>query len=474
MLDEAIIGTPNGIFFVDAVSGNISNHQLNEVVGGGPRCIVPLVDNVICSPQVSKGLIHYWRMDSSSGNPVYKCSSPEIFTCMVFSSCGGLMFAGTPSGTIYVWQTWTGNMIRSWTAHFGAVTTIVLSRDDSILFTAGEDANIKQYYLPDVFDDSKASVVPNPRIVFSAHSGKVNDVKLSDDEKILISCSHDNLMKFFNVHESSTSFNTQIFSISMESSSCEPLRIVTGVNTVYVGCLDGSIFSFSASLNNNSHQSWEMQKFSANHKSGITGMGITVDGSCLVTCAESDGVKIWDTISRVLLQSVIGPQQQLKNASCMLIVPKPPSTILPPSSERYNEPYRMVPAINAYLQFKPLQRTLTPIDSLATNIPLLKVPLFGSETKVKQNHAFKIDEKSNQLVLNGTSHVGVISSLEKKLEEQKNLTKSLSIALSDLYGRVQAMHRDGDERIELFFPNLATDELQSGSSKQVSKKRSRK
>ena len=132
------MGTPSGIFFVDANSGNISNQQLNEIIGGGPRTIVPVVDNVVCCPQVSKGLLHYWRMDSSSGNPVYKCSSPEVISTMVFSSCGGLMFAGTPSGTIYVWQTWTGNLLKSWTAHFGAITCMRISNDDSILFTGGE------------------------------------------------------------------------------------------------------------------------------------------------------------------------------------------------------------------------------------------------------------------------------------------------------------------------------------------------
>jgi WD40 repeat protein len=453
-MDQVLIGTSAGLFFVDANSGNISNQQLNEIIGGGPRCIVPLVDKVVCAPQVSKGLVHYWRTDSSSGNPVYKCSSPEVLTCVVFSSCGGLMFAGTPSGTIYIWQTWTGNLLRSWTAHFGAVSCIRLSQDDSFFFTAGDDASIKGYFLPDVFDEESKSPVPSPSMVFGGHSAKINDIQISVDGKILASCANDKSVKLFDVDKKCQQSTLVV--------SSEPTRIALSFESVFIGCVDGSVWSSSL-------HSTTPACFSATHKSSVSGMAITVDGSRLVTCAESDGMKIWDTSAKVLIQSVIGPQQQLKSASCLVMLPAQP--VIPESikTDRYCEPYRLVSAINAYLVFKPLQRTLTPIETIE-KIPLITVPLFGSENKVKSNHAFSVDEKSNQLVLSGTTHAGVISQLENQLEEQRKLTKSLSASLIDLYGRVQGLRKEGDPVVDLFFPNMSAKTATPSSAKKRSRR----
>ena len=362
------------------------------------------------------------------------------------------MFAGTPSGTIYIWQTWTGNLLRSWTAHFGAVTCLRLSHDDAFLFTGGDDASIKGYFLPDVFDEEMKSPVPNPSMVFSGHSARINDIQISINDRILVSCSDDKSVKIFSVEKKSQQGLTEVES--------EPTKIALSFDKIFIGCSDGSVWSCGLS-------GGTPLRFAATHKSSVSGMGLTVDGSRLVTCAESDGMKIWDTAAKVLVQSVIGPQQQLKNASCLLILPISP--VLPESVQidRYSEPYRMVSAINAYLQFKPLQRTLTPIETI-DKIPLIKVPLFGSETKVKSNHAFVVDEKSNQLVLSGTTHSGVISLLETQLEEQRKLTKSLSVSLMDLYGRVQGLRKEGDPVIDLFFPDMTTPTPSSG------KKRSRR
>lgn len=439
-----MVSTPSGLVTVDAETGNIS-WQLNDS-NASIVCPVGVAGQggvtgtrLICCPQSAKGLLHFWRFKSengaidSSGNPVYKCSTPEKFTALAFSSCGGLMVAGSPTGIVYVWQTWTGALLRSWTAHFGAVTNIKLSADDMYLFTGSEDASVKKYFVPHLF--SKSDPVPIPSAVLSGHTGKINDIIVPTFLRHVVTASADKSIKIFDLDNAS-----QIAHFSIDSA--EPLRICTDntLTTVFAGCSDGSVVAVP--LN---YQS--VEAFRAVHQGPVTGVAMTLDCSRIVTCA-SDGVKIWDVSSRVQLMHVMGPNQQLKNSLGLLLIRKPLLSVEPESPDSGT---KLVLGIDAYLQFKPLQRTLTQVESIDV-IPLIRARAESSASLSKVKKGFCI----NRVTVEGNfaSKEDIIAKLTSDLNKAKETSKKWASVARELYLQVSALKPDG--QAELVLPVVAS------------------
>lgn len=444
-MDQVLVSTPKGLFTVDAESGHISS-QMND---SASSLIVPVGtvgqegvtgSRVICCPQSSKALLHYWRLNAgtgvaeSSGNPVYKCSGPEKFTAMAFSTCGGLMFCGAAGGTVYVWQTWTGNLLKSWTGHFGAVTCVAVSQDDSFLFTASEDTTIKSYFLPDLFESS--APVPVPTGTLAGHSAAINHLVVSDS--LLVTASKDRSVK---VVEWSYSGLTQVNHFALPR---EPSRVcINHAHTeIYAGCVDGSVVACNL-------RDSGIERFRGAHKGSVSGIAITLDCSRITTCSE-DGLMIWDVASKMLIQAVIGPNQQLKNALALLMIRKP---ALVPDHVREAQPFsfekRFISSIDMYLQFKPLQRTLTPIDTIDV-VPLIRAAVSSDSAggpKIKNGICLTAETASN--ASNFTSREDAIEKLELELTKQRELSKSWAVACSGLYRRLLALT---GEDVEIAIP----------------------
>ncbi len=461
-MDQVIVSTASGLFAVDVDTGNLS-FMLNDsaasivcpvgTVGQGG----PLGTRLICCPQSGKGLIHYWRLNASTGQPesngnaVYKCSTPEKFTGLVFSSCGGLMFAGSPTGTVYCWQTYTGALLRSWTAHFGAITKLILSSDDSLLFTGSEDSTVKMYLVPDLFDSETSGPVPEPKNVFSGHSGKITDICLSRD-RYLITASSDKSIKVFE-------FQTSMDQVSHVQTNSEPTRLsCSTLNEVFFACTDGSVHSFS--IKNHS----QLNSMLGVHSGPVTGLALSLDGSRLVSCGESDGVKIWDTQSLVLVKSVLGPNQQVKNALGLLMVRKlvsVPDAIDEELCKRAMGSVLYVNAVDTYLQLKPLQRTLTRIESIDV-IPLIRtLSTFGARLP-KVKNGILINKAS---VEEGAVGLDPLTKAQNELQKQKELCKKWASAFNDVFSRLSTL-TESEPVLNLPIGEAATKKQDSPPKKQ--------
>ena len=397
-MDQVLVSAGTGVFAVNVGSGNIS-WQLNETNGG--KYIVPFADSrILCVGHSSKALLHYYRLQidgaaDSGGNSVYKCSCPEKFTAMAFSSCGGLMFAGTGSGTIYIYQTWTGYLLKQWTAHFGVITKIVLSLNDSVLYTTSEDSTLKMYNLPEVFEST--SVVSH-KMSISPHSGSITDMCMMHSQ--IATGSTDCSVKLF-----TSDCLVQVEKWTLPSA----VEKVSGGNgAIYAGCADGSVWVCPRGA--------LPTQFGAVHAGRVTGLGLGLDGSRLVSCGE-EGLKIFDTLSFAQVLAIAGPQQQLKGSVGLLMM-----RTKPPRSSH------LVSAIDSYLTFKPLSRILTSIDSI-DRIPLIKVHATNASQKMKADKLFCISDgvvfKEDQ-----------VEKLQKELTRQRELTQIWSKNCADLFTRL--------------------------------------
>ena len=340
------------------------------------------------------------------------------------------MFAGTATGAIYVWQTWTGNLLKSWTAHFGAVTCLKLSEDDTRLFSASEDTTVKVFYVPDLFGDE----VVVPTQVVTGHSEVVTDIHVTEEltgvvgqSYLLVTGSGDKSVKLFRISKSSTQISTRALPAGVTKVG------MAHDGRIFASCVNGAVFvCFPAA---------ELVQFGAFHKGPVTGLALSLDCSRLVTCAE-DGVKIWDTTSLVPLLSVLGPQQQLKDSSALLMLTR--RVVVAEEiqgGELLGADLRLVSAIDSYLQFKPLQRVLTPVESI-DKIPLIRVPFNVSLGKVKSEKTFCVnaDSLENPVLLQAKDDV--VAKLQQELGKQTQLAGSWAATAQDLYTRLAAVTED--------------------------------
>lgn len=88
---------------------------------------------------------------------------PEAIQTISATIDGCYFIAGGQSGTLYVWEIGTARLLRSWPAHYKAVTSLSVVGGGSAFVSAGEDAIINVWLLAKVLGNSSAeSRVENP------------------------------------------------------------------------------------------------------------------------------------------------------------------------------------------------------------------------------------------------------------------------------------------------------------------------
>ncbi|PVU96107.1 hypothetical protein BB561_001389 [Smittium simulii] len=100
---------------------------------------------------------------------------PEKLSCIVSSSTGAYIFGGSYSGKIYVWVASSGLLLKAYEAHYGAVTCLTVSADDSVLISGGEDANSHIWLLSRVLDIT-ASESQLPELSLSEHTMPITSI----------------------------------------------------------------------------------------------------------------------------------------------------------------------------------------------------------------------------------------------------------------------------------------------------------
>lgn len=218
--------------------------------------------------------------------PRYRGSLPEKMTSMVFSQDGTLCFAGAVSGSIYVWQTATGCLLRCWPAHVREVRKLVLSQDQCFLVTGSADANVHVFLLADIFAEQS----PKPVHSWSGHSLPVTSLTLlpgSGMQQAVASASMDHSVRIWDVGTgrqlSTRSFASPVHCISSRPSGSEILCALKS----------GELRSFSTSS-----AAGVSDGVFTGHTGPVMSCAFNADGSQAASCSEVDCVRIWELRTR--------------------------------------------------------------------------------------------------------------------------------------------------------------------------------
>jgi WD40 repeat protein len=81
----------------------------------------------------------------------------EPLTALAASASGAYLAAGGASGTLYIWCTASGALLRAWHAHYKAVSCLAFSDGGGVLLSGGEDTLVHSWLLAELLDARRDS-----------------------------------------------------------------------------------------------------------------------------------------------------------------------------------------------------------------------------------------------------------------------------------------------------------------------------
>ena len=133
-----------------------------------PKLPPPPFINAV-SAQVSKNALDVWGLDKESA--LHKFFVGEPMGVVASSPDGAFFAAGSLTGAAYLWEVSTGKLVRTWPAHFKAVSAIAFNSDGSVLVTGGDDTVVSVWCLAALLDPaSTSSASVNPTHSWAEHS----------------------------------------------------------------------------------------------------------------------------------------------------------------------------------------------------------------------------------------------------------------------------------------------------------------
>ena len=314
--------TTAGVFSVELEDGKNCHHAFVDSDGAREISRVSEKSNVFAGTGGSRALVSFWKLSEKSANPFYKVSTPEKLACMAFSKDGNFFFAGGVTGSMYVWHTFSGSLLKQWTAHFSEISKIILNPEETLLITSSKDCSIKIFSLAQIFSEAAPSAIST----LSGHSLPVTRISLA--EKYLVSISEDSCLKVWKFPE-----GAELKSVALPSL---PTAVVAdALAGIFIGFENGQVATTG----------WDNLEISYQgaHAGSVCAVVLSMDGSRLVT-AGVDGVRVWDARKMQTLRMIT-------LASLDKSIPVGLEITSRPGNDKFP-------------QLRPLQRVLTEIEKI--------------------------------------------------------------------------------------------------------------
>lgn len=212
---------------------------------------------------------------------------------------------GGASGQIYVWELATRQLVRSWHAQKKTVSSLILSDDESLLISGGDDGFVNVWPLIRILDIAEGLTRETQVLSlysWAAHALSVTGLAsgIGGCNAILISCSLDCTVKMWSlglgIHLRTLNMPTAINSVVVDPSE----------HTLYAGGTDGRIYI--AVLKLYSRRSNGIVNVDGivgslfDHSGPITALSFSGDGFSLISASEDCTIRLWDIRNNCLLR----------------------------------------------------------------------------------------------------------------------------------------------------------------------------
>jgi len=285
-MEVLLCGTDAGVYAVDVQSGAVVQHFKDSCTCS--RAFGPVGNDTvyISAAQTHKPLLMVWHWGKEQ--PCYRAALPERITASSWSSDGSFLFAGGGSGQVFVWHVCTGHLVRCWPCHFKAVTAVVVSDNDSLLFTASEDTMVQVFSMATVLEEQSPQALRS----WSGHSLPVTSLAvLGSLDGRVASSGMDRCLKVWEVNSGACK------SVVLPAYANQVVFSSDG-KCVFAGCNDATIRKVEINSD-------EAAAVYIGHVGAVRALSLTMDGQTLASCAN-DGVRLWDVRTRQTIRHLEG------------------------------------------------------------------------------------------------------------------------------------------------------------------------
>ena len=260
--------------------------------------------------------------------PHIQCHIQEIATSICSDVHGAYLFAGCKSGQMVCWDLRTGEILKSWVAHYTSISRVEVSNCSSFVVSTSEDGTVKVWDLHSIVDLFLATVHISNNTTkafrsYSAHTMPIKGMALvgSHASTRVVTCSLDMKILIYDVYADTICLKAA-FSSSLESVICNCTE-----DTIFAGASNGKILivdlteraialtaahsqivslgtdgvgAISASMSSLEKKKGYMSL--EGHTRAVTALAVSIDNTTLVSASLDCSIRVWDTITRQCLR----------------------------------------------------------------------------------------------------------------------------------------------------------------------------
>lgn len=327
----------------------------------GPNALSSLGQDYLLAAQSSTKALQLWSWGKEQR--LHRCFVVEQMQAVTATQDGTYVLAGGTSGSVYVWEAATGRLLRSWPAHFKAVTCLACSDGGRVLLSAAQDTLVHAFVLMDVLDIStNPAGSATPLHTWSEHTLPVTALACGAGiaNPLAVSAALD-----CHCHIRSIATGELLRTISLPC-ALHAVALDPTEHALYLGGSDGRVFDVSlvgpypperppASQQQpapaNGHAPGfvfghaghdETVREMRGHSHAVRSLAVTPDGASLLSGCDAGSVHVWDVRTRQTLRVLTHPAKG--PVTCLLSLACPPalaarhSSTLPSPDQKQLQP----------------------------------------------------------------------------------------------------------------------------------------
>lgn len=277
----------------------------------------------IIAAQSKKPILNIWQITKPQIH--MQCHLQEILTAIATDPSGIYLYGGSKKGWLYVWDITTGELIKTWHAHFKGISKIVVDSKNQFVVSASEDAMIKVWEIDSILEClSTLKSISGKKSFTSIISWNSHNLPIRDIIVIgsgfgvcrIVSCSLDKTVAIHDVHTSKQcirlSFPQSLESVTMNSTE-DFIFVGSSFGNIYISSMSVSAIALSAATAQVFHSQGEILKNNNSdsqltvlegHTKAVTSLSCSLDGVTLVSASEDGSLRFWNIWTKQCIREI--------------------------------------------------------------------------------------------------------------------------------------------------------------------------
>ena len=231
--------------------------------------------------------------EAATGNQLLSVSSPAAIVAARLSPDGKILATADERSNIALWDSASGQMLHTWTAHTGRINALLFSPDGVRLASASDDYKVKTWNVLDVKGQQLLATFELP--------SEVTSIAFSPDGTILATGHNNGAVKLWDA-----------------DSKQELLTLRGHAHTVWSVAFSPDGKRIATASQDGTGRIWDAANgqevfILAGHNNAVTSVAFSPDGKRIATASRDGAVKLWDSKTGLELLTFFGDGSALNS-----------------------------------------------------------------------------------------------------------------------------------------------------------------